>query len=203
MTEQRIDRLLGETLSTVIFVGDYCQQDFNGPRLTAYVWPTIVTETTARSCGDSGYRDLFCSFIGHEVNGAQDRPAVGNVLDFEFGSIVINPEPSDLAGPRSPCSAGSSMTRGGTSGDSARTPSPVAIGRKRQSNRMNHRSAASVSCSSRDDPAVYKFRRDFGDEVEVVVVVQHGGRVRDRGGGEQEISHAGCAVVASGYKLSL
>ncbi len=99
MSEPLIERLLGETLSSVIFVGDYCQLDFNGPRLTAYVWPKIVTETTARSFGDSGYRDLLCSFIGHEVNGAHDRPAVGIVLDFEFGSIVINPEPSDLRGP--------------------------------------------------------------------------------------------------------
>jgi hypothetical protein len=98
MTEPLVARLVGETLSSVIFVGDYCQLDFNGPRLTAYVWPTIVTETTARSFGDSGYRDLLCSFIGHDVEAAHDRPAVGIVLEFAIGSIVINPEPSELSG---------------------------------------------------------------------------------------------------------
>jgi hypothetical protein len=99
VTSSLVDRLVCETLSSVIFVGDYCQLEFNGPRLSAYVWPKIVTETTARSFGDSGYRDLLCSFIGHDVEAAHDRPAVGIVLEFAIGSIVINPEPSDLSGP--------------------------------------------------------------------------------------------------------
>jgi hypothetical protein len=90
--------LLDEQLSSVIFVGGYVQLEFNGPRLSAYVWPKIVTQTSTRAFGDPGYRDLLCSFIGHDVEDAHDRPETGIVLDFAIGSIVINPEPSDLSG---------------------------------------------------------------------------------------------------------
>lgn len=87
MNEPLIGRLAGETVSSVIFVGDYCQLEFNGPRLSAYVWPKIVTHTTVGSFGDFGYRDLLCSFIGHDVEAAHDRPESGIVLDFAIGSI--------------------------------------------------------------------------------------------------------------------
>ncbi len=98
MSNPLVDRLVCETLTSVIFVGDYCQLEFNGPRLSAYVWPKIVTKTTARSFGDAGYRDLICSFIGHDVEGAHDRPDCGIVLEFAIGSIAINPDQSDLSG---------------------------------------------------------------------------------------------------------
>jgi hypothetical protein len=39
VTEPLIGRLAGETLSSVVFVSDYCQLEFNGPRLSAYTWP--------------------------------------------------------------------------------------------------------------------------------------------------------------------
>ncbi|PZS31401.1 MAG: hypothetical protein DLM58_11745 [Pseudonocardiales bacterium] len=99
MNEPLIGRLAGATVSSVIFIGDYCQLEFNGPRLSAYVWPKIETHTTVGSFGDLGYRDLLCSVIGHDVEAAHDRPESGIVLDFAIGSIVINPEPSDLSGP--------------------------------------------------------------------------------------------------------
>ena len=99
MNEPLFGRLAGETLSSVIFVADYCQLDFNGPRLSAYVWPKITTETTQRAFGDLGYRDLLCSFIGQQVQTAHDRPEHGLVLAFAVGAIVINPTPSDLSGP--------------------------------------------------------------------------------------------------------
>jgi hypothetical protein len=49
-----INELVGEELSSVVFVADYVQFDFNGPRLTLFVWPTAQTFGENRTLGDPG-----------------------------------------------------------------------------------------------------------------------------------------------------
>ncbi len=56
--------LLGEQLSAVIFIQDYCQLDFDGNILTCYIFPTIILNN-----GDEykfphkEYRNMLCELI--------------------------------------------------------------------------------------------------------------------------------------------
>lgn len=92
-------------MSSVVFVRDYAQFDFDGPRLTTFVWPQVKVgrpeSPGARHWGfaDQGYRDALCGLIGRTVTGAADSPATGVVLRFHEDALVINPEPGDLEGP--------------------------------------------------------------------------------------------------------
>ena len=94
-----LSKLLDEPLSSVVFVADYLQLDFNGSRFTAYAWPKVLIGTSTWEFGDSGYRDALCAFIAHEVVATEESPGVGLVLRFRLGLIITNPEPSELSGP--------------------------------------------------------------------------------------------------------
>lgn len=48
--------------------------------------------------GDPGYRDSLCAFISHEVMVTDESAAVGLLFRFGLGTIVTNPEPTDLTG---------------------------------------------------------------------------------------------------------
>ena len=48
------ERLKGDRLSAVTFVMDYVQFDFNGQRLTAYVWPDVEIDNEFLSLGQPG-----------------------------------------------------------------------------------------------------------------------------------------------------
>lgn len=97
--ESLLNRLLGEELSSVIFVGDYAQFDFNGPRLSTFVWPRVETVGKGLRFGDEGYRDSLCGLIGRTLTGVADSPETGVVLRFDEDTLVINPEPAELQGP--------------------------------------------------------------------------------------------------------
>lgn len=102
MTEQPptlLDRLVGEALTSVTFVADYLQLEFNGPRLTTYVWPVLQAFDKTKRLGDIGYRDVLCGFIGHEVTAVVDSRNEGVVIRFGPNAVVINPEPWELEGP--------------------------------------------------------------------------------------------------------
>jgi hypothetical protein len=92
-------RLVGEESSSVVFVRDYVQLDFDGPRLSLFVWPQVAAGAEVRRMGDPGYRDALCALIGHAVVSVAERTAVGLVVDFGVGSVVIRPEPEELVGP--------------------------------------------------------------------------------------------------------
>src|SRR5690348_6064634 len=60
--------LVSKPLSSVIFVQDYLQLDFNGYILTLYNWPKIIVSNTQFSIGDSEYRNILCALINDEIN---------------------------------------------------------------------------------------------------------------------------------------
>ncbi len=91
--------LVGEELASVIFVRDYLQLDFDGPRLSLFVWPQVAVDAEVRRMGDRGYRDALCTLIGHTVLSVAERTDAGLVIDFGLGSVVTNPEPAELSGP--------------------------------------------------------------------------------------------------------
>ncbi|MCP2342142.1 hypothetical protein [Actinomadura rupiterrae] len=96
MTDSLLVALVGHELGSVIFVRDYLQLDFDGPRLTLLVWPRVTVDAQARGLGDHGYRDSLCSLIGHPVRAVEEGSDTGIAVRFESGSIVANPEPDEL-----------------------------------------------------------------------------------------------------------
>lgn len=99
MTDSLLLALIGEELASVVFVRDYLQLDFDGPRLSLFVWPQVTTDAQARQICDPGYRDSLCSLIGHPVRAIAEDPDTGLTLHFDSGSIVANPDPPRLEGP--------------------------------------------------------------------------------------------------------
>jgi len=97
--ESHLDRLVGEKLSAVIFVADYVQFEFNGPRLTACVWPYVAAFGETKGLGAPGYRDALVGLIFREVTEASEDAEQGLVLRFDGDALIINPEPGDLEGP--------------------------------------------------------------------------------------------------------
>ncbi|MER7005789.1 hypothetical protein ABT297_22480 [Dactylosporangium sp. NPDC000555] len=91
--------LIGEDLAEVIFVRDYVQLGFDGPRLSLFVWPRVTLGSTVREIGESGYRDALCDLIGHFVVDVEESSASGLVLNFDIGSVTVKPTPPELIGP--------------------------------------------------------------------------------------------------------
>ncbi|CAN5675929.1 hypothetical protein BH09MYX1_BH09MYX1_59780 [soil metagenome] len=62
-----VRRLEGRELASVVFVRSYVQLEFDGIRLSLFVWPVLVTEAGRLSFGEPGYRDGLCALIGLSV----------------------------------------------------------------------------------------------------------------------------------------
>jgi hypothetical protein len=65
--ENFLDILIGEKLSSVTFVMDYLQADFDGNRFTFYIWPVVTIDNTEFKFGDTSYRDKLCTLIAKVV----------------------------------------------------------------------------------------------------------------------------------------
>jgi hypothetical protein len=62
-----LEILVGEKLSSVTFVMDYLQADFDGNGFTFYIWPVVTVDNINYKFGDSLYRDKLCSLITRVV----------------------------------------------------------------------------------------------------------------------------------------
>jgi hypothetical protein len=88
-----ITAIEGEELSSVTFVRDYVQFDFNGPGLTLFHWPEIFVPEGkslaegSYAFGEPGYRDAVCSQIGESVS--KTSIVEGSALEIEFETEVI------------------------------------------------------------------------------------------------------------------
>jgi hypothetical protein len=94
-----LQEVVGRVLSSVTFVADYVQFDFNGPGLTAYTLPVVTVESGSLAWGESGYRDALCLQIGRHVKRAvADKKHVA--IFFEGGSAIrISLLDKDYRGP--------------------------------------------------------------------------------------------------------
>lgn len=99
MTDALLLSLSGRELASVVFVRDYLQLEFDGPRLSVFIWPQVTDGSRNRSIGDPGYRDAPRSLIGHLVRAVAEGPETGLALYFAPGAVAINPKPSDVEGP--------------------------------------------------------------------------------------------------------
>jgi hypothetical protein len=95
-----LQMLVGEKLSSVTFVLDYWQLDFDGHTLTAFSKVTVNCADWAVSSGDAGFRDRFCERIAKIVLSAEYRDDEGITISFEDGSSIhLSSKPEDYRGP--------------------------------------------------------------------------------------------------------
>lgn len=83
-SENCFDVLIGEKLSSVTFVMDYLQIDFDGNRFTFNIWPLITVDNVGYKFGDALYRDMLCSLIARIVS--KVTLVENEKIVIEFGS---------------------------------------------------------------------------------------------------------------------
>lgn len=102
-------RLIGSRLTSVQFVLEYLILGFDERgALTTLVWPELVETSGLLRFGDSGYRDLLCSWIGRVITGAAiDKDDTISIQLGESDSLLIplgsyqgNGERAILTGPK-------------------------------------------------------------------------------------------------------
>jgi len=81
--------LVGEKLSSVTFVLDYLQLDFDGNRFTLNVWPMVVIGNNEYKFGEPSYRDTLCSLIAQVVKQATGEEKQYLNISFESGDMLI------------------------------------------------------------------------------------------------------------------
>lgn len=87
-------------LSAVTFVQDYVQLHFDGPCLTAYVWPHILNKKEPATPKVPGYRDALCERIGKTVVKAFEEPGERLVIVFEDDvTLEVSLNEADREGP--------------------------------------------------------------------------------------------------------
>jgi len=94
--ENFLNILVGEKLSSVTFVMDYLQADFDGNRFTFYIWPVVTVDNTEYRFGDTSYRDKLCSLITRIVNQVTYVDNKVIVIDFDDkGKLSLSLEPDN------------------------------------------------------------------------------------------------------------
>jgi hypothetical protein len=95
-----LEKIVGEQLSSVEFVQDYVQLHFDGPTITAFVWPTLNLRENIMRFGDSEYRDELCARIARKVTSARIIEMVCLIVQFDDGvELNISLKPEDRVGP--------------------------------------------------------------------------------------------------------
>jgi hypothetical protein len=61
------NNLINEQLSSVIFVQDYLQLDFDGNLISYYYWPVLNFENREYIMTNVNYKNILCEFIGKKV----------------------------------------------------------------------------------------------------------------------------------------
>jgi hypothetical protein len=93
--------LVGEKLSSVTFVMDYLQLDFDGNQFTFYVWPVISIGGKEYLFGEPSYRDNLCSLISQVVKQTYGEGQKYFTLEFEQGNrltVSLDPNNPELFG---------------------------------------------------------------------------------------------------------
>ena len=92
--------LMNKKMSSVIFVQDYIQLQFDGSSLTAYVWPTVKSSKNVFERQTPGYRDALCNLIGKVVVQTSELANQALVIKFIDGTMLeISLNESHRTGP--------------------------------------------------------------------------------------------------------
>ena len=99
MHEKLTIDLVGEKLSSVTFVLDYLQLDFDGNGFTMFIWPTIISENEKAVFGEDQYRNKLCALIAKVVARIDYVENIFlNIIFDEVNQIQwpINPDNPDI-----------------------------------------------------------------------------------------------------------
>jgi hypothetical protein len=98
--KEHLDCLIGEQLSSVIFVQDYLQLDFDGNILTCYLWPEVEIDNKVFKYGDIDFRNKLCSIISKIVRSLTIREGVSMQIIFESDDkILLSLDPTNQTVP--------------------------------------------------------------------------------------------------------
>lgn len=84
-----IHLITNEKLSAIIFVLDYLQLDFDGKRLSCYIFPEISINCKVFNINDIGYRDSLCKLLARNVTSTSEVKHTGITINFEEDYIHI------------------------------------------------------------------------------------------------------------------
>ena len=91
--------LIGEKLSSVTFVLDYWQLDFDGHGFNVMSTITVKDATWTVNSGEPGFRDRLCEQLAKIVLYAEFKDNQGVLIAFEDGSsIYLSARPEDYRG---------------------------------------------------------------------------------------------------------
>ncbi|MGI4827180.1 MAG: hypothetical protein ACRYFU_03170 [Janthinobacterium lividum] len=101
LEDRGVQGIVGEDLSSVVFVMDYVQFDFNGARLTTFAWPEWGRGGERLRANEMGYRDALCKLIGARVSGVT-QTIESLSIDFTNGEMLVTSlRAEDASGPES------------------------------------------------------------------------------------------------------
>jgi hypothetical protein len=96
---EAMEKIVGSALSSVTFVADYVQLDFDGPNLTAYTLPIVRLGSQHIQWEQPGYRDALCRQIGRRVERVRVDDQYVSVLFEDSATISISLLDEDYRGP--------------------------------------------------------------------------------------------------------
>ena len=82
-----IQVIIGEKLSSVTFILDYWQLDFDGHRFSVLTWLSVTRGSKTVRSGEAGFRDELCGQIAKIVRVADFASNVLSIA-FEDGSAI-------------------------------------------------------------------------------------------------------------------
>jgi hypothetical protein len=88
-TDALLKTLIGEKLSSVTFVMDYLQMDFDGKGFNMYIWPEVIVEEEVYKFGENQYRDKLCSFIAKQVKEIEYEDEVILGVVFQDNNRIV------------------------------------------------------------------------------------------------------------------
>ncbi len=95
----RVQLIVGRSLTVVTFVHDYIQLTFDGPGFTIYTMPQFRQSDRELRSGQSGYCDAMCSQIGVAVTRVE-LTDVELVICLDGGAeFAVSLRPGDYVGP--------------------------------------------------------------------------------------------------------
>lgn len=86
-----LDCLIGETLSSVTFVMDYLQMDFNGNQFSFYNWPVIHKGQKLIYETDTEYRNELYTLINRTIVTVDEYIDLGIAIEFEDNALLCMP----------------------------------------------------------------------------------------------------------------
>ena len=99
LNDRGVQGLAGQSLSSVVFVMDYVQFDFNGSSLTTFVWPEWRRGNERLREAEPGYRDALCRLIGAYIIGIEESAESLSIHFTDGETLVASLRAEDASGP--------------------------------------------------------------------------------------------------------